>query len=346
MTLAGDLSNYLGRLWPQRKGCRVENIRRFTVGAAQETCRFDMIWGANGEQRQGLVMRREMPDAIIQTERRTEYAALRAFAASDVPVPEVFALEEDPAHLGAPFMIMEEIAGCESAPYLLDDPRYDPVRARMGHRKWQILGQIAGADPTALGLDTKLRNPGASDCWKVELDYWSDVLRTESREIEPASEAAIRWLEANPPPPPPRMVVVHGDFRTGNFLYTERGEIHAVLDWEMCHIGDPHEDIAWAMVSLWAGGRDDRPGRLIGTKDALKTYTAASGISVDPKALGWWRLFATIKAMAIWKSSGRIFADGKSDDPMMVRIGWLAVDAQRRETVRRLADAKGDPDDS
>ena len=340
MTLETDLAVYLGRHWPAPGGYSVQNLRRFTVGAAQETCRFDLVSPDPRLSRPGLVMRREMLNAIVRTERQTEYAALSAFAGSPVPVPAVYLIENDPAHLGAPFFIMQEIPGCESAPYLLDDPRYDPVRPRLGRRKWEILGQIAAANPQVLGLTKVLRAPAADVCWREELTRWSESLRADSLEIEPVSEAAIRWLSDNPPPAPERCVVVHGDFRSGNFLYNESGEIRAVLDWEMCHVGDPHEDIAWAMLSLWAGGREERPGRLIGTEEALSIYQAASGIRVDTRALRWWRLFATVKAMAIWKSSGKVYAQGLNEDPMMVRIGWLAVDAQRRETVRRLAEAR------
>ena len=55
---------------------------------------------------------------------------------------------------------------------------------------------------------------------------------------QPIARAAIRWLRRSPPPHPRRLSVVHGDYRTGNFLFDAEGRIRAILDWEMCHLGD------------------------------------------------------------------------------------------------------------
>ncbi|MFM8941505.1 MAG: phosphotransferase, partial [Phenylobacterium sp.] len=60
---------------------------------------------------------------------------------------------------------------------------------------------------------------------------WEKVLDEDQAEPLPITRAAIRWLRANPPPAARKIGVVHGDFRTGNFLYDRQGGIHGVLDW-------------------------------------------------------------------------------------------------------------------
>ena len=91
-----------------------------------------------------------------------------------------------------------------------------------------------------------LRAPGTPTCV-----LGGHVDRNEL-EPQPIIRAAIRWLRANPPPPPERVSVVHGDYRVGNFLYTKEG-IHGIVDWEMAHLGDPLEDLAWSFMELSLG---------------------------------------------------------------------------------------------
>ena len=59
-------------------------------------------------------------------------------------------------------------------------------------------------------------------------------------------------LRRTPPPPAQKISVVHGDYRTGNFLHDGDGVIRGILDWEMAHLGDPLEDLAWALDPLWS----------------------------------------------------------------------------------------------
>ena len=107
----------------------------------------------------------------------------------------------------------------------------------VAQRKWTILGEIARADAGALDLTSVMETPQLDACWLRELDHWEAIFDHDEAEPQPIARAAIRWLRANPPPPAQKLSVVHGDYRTGNFLFGEQGEIGGVLDWEMAHPG-------------------------------------------------------------------------------------------------------------
>ena len=72
--------------------------------------------------------------------------------------------------------------------------------------------------------------------------------------------------------------------------------LRVLLDWELSHLGDPVEDLAWCCVRSWRFGNDDLPVGGFGTVDALlAAYAAAGGATVDPAHHGWWEAFGTLK---------------------------------------------------
>jgi aminoglycoside phosphotransferase (APT) family kinase protein len=338
--LARDFARYVAYRLPEAGDVRVDEIRRIHGGASRETYRVRIGYSQAGEARQrGLILRRDPPGGLIETDRATEYQAYRAFAASEVPVPEALWLEEDSSWLERPFFVMEEVAGCESSPQALLLPPYAEHLARIGEQKWTILGAIARSDPKALGLGEHMDAVAPSDCWKRELGHWEHVLDEDELCPQPIGRAAIRWLRAHPPPPPDRTAVVHGDYRTGNFLVDPEGELRAVLDWEMVHLGDPLEDLAWSLNRIWCWARDDRPGGLLPRERAIELWEKSSGLRAEPGVLHWWELFSSVKGLGIWISSGKEFAQGRNHDPVLGFTAWWLPNSQDRailETMGKL----------
>jgi aminoglycoside phosphotransferase (APT) family kinase protein len=329
------IAAYLAAKMPDAADLAVTGLERIAGGASRETYRFVARWTHDGVPRERrMILRRDPPASLIATERRIEFAAYRAFHGSAVPVPEMLWLEEDPAHLDHPFFVAEEVAGFQASPQVLFSGAYDAVLPRLAERKWTILAEIARADPHTLGLTEVMGAPAPEDCWRRELGYWEAALDRDAAEPLPIVRAAIRWLRANPPPPAQKVSVVHGDYRTGNFLFDPAGEIHAVLDWEMAHLGDPLEDLAWGLNPVWCFGRGELAGGLCDKGTAIGAWEAASGLTADPAALHWWTLFNCVKGQAIWVGSARAFLDGGNREPIMVYPAWWLTNAQDRAILK------------
>ena len=328
------IAAYVAGKLPGAQDVVVTGLERISGGASRETYRFLLRWSQDGAARERrLILRRDPPASLIDTERRVEFEAYGAFAGSAVPVPEMLWLEEASDALDHPFFIAEEVSGFQAAPQLLFAGGYDAVLGRLAERKWTILGEIARADPRALGLDRWMPAPALDACWRRELDHWEAILDAQEAEPYPITRAAIRWLRANPPPPAQKLSVVHGDYRTGNFLYDGTGEIRGVLDWEMAHLGDPLEDLAWGFNPVWEFGRG-RAGGLAPQQDAIAIWERASGLRADPAALHWWTLFNCVKGQGIWVGSARAFLDGGNRDPIIIYSAWWLLNIQERAMLK------------
>jgi len=224
----------------------LKSISRIFGGASRETYRLSILNKDLIET--NLIYRRTQSSALIETDQLTEYSAYLAFQNSKVPVPKTIAIEESLDTLGAPFMVMEELGGVAASPF--DQEAYSPYEEKLGNQFWNILGEIVLKDIDDPNLASIPGMKSKEFCWKRELDHWVEVIRQDSYSVEPILEAAIRELYRNHPKDSAKRCLVHGDYRNGNFLSKE-GVLVGILDWEMAHIGDPLEDLAWAMSPIW-----------------------------------------------------------------------------------------------
>ncbi len=317
----------------------VSALSRIPGGASRETYRFRACYTRNGESvERSLILRRDPPASLIETERSTEFRAYEAFYKLGLPVPEPIALELEGAALARPFFIMEEVTGCSVASIIAPDP-YGAHRERIGEQFFTTLGRIAGADPYALGLGDFDGAQERDRCWSHEVTRWEKVIDEDEREPQPIARAAIRWLKRNPPPAAQKICVVHGDYRTGNFLFDADGNIRAILDWEMAHLGDPLEDLGWAMDPLWSHGDPSRPAATVTRESAIAIWEKASGLRADPKALNWWEIFASLKGLAIWISAAREYAEGRNTDPVNAFSGWFCLSFHNNVLAQKLGAA-------
>jgi aminoglycoside phosphotransferase (APT) family kinase protein len=339
LTVLGDrLAACLRSRWPHVDGLEVSDVQQIPGGASRETYRLKLSYRADGrEVQRGVILRRDPPTSLIDTERALEYRTYAAVYPTEVPVPEPLILEEDPKHLDHAFSLMAEIPGCETSIAMFATPHYAALREKIGRAKWTIMGKLAALDVQALGADQFMEVPTTDECALREVAYWESVIDADALLPQPIAKAAIRWLRRNHPPPAKKLALVHGDFRSGNFLYDSQGEIRGVLDWEMAHLGDPLEDLAWSLDPLWGWPERRLAGGLLPRETAIGIWEAASGIPVDRDAFRWWQVFASVKAVAIWISSTEDFAHGASKEPILGVAGWVMTDRQNRILVDRLS---------
>jgi aminoglycoside phosphotransferase (APT) family kinase protein len=339
LTVIGDrLAAYLRERWPHAEALEVSDVHQIPGGASRETFRLKLRYRSDARDvRRGVILRRDPPTSLIDTERALEYRTYAAVYPTEVPVPEPLVLEEDPRYLDRAFSLMAEIPGCETSIALFATPHYSPMREKIGQAKWTIMGKLAALDVEVLGANEFMEVPTRERCALRELDYWESVIDKDAMLPQPIAKAAIRWLRRNPPPAAQKLALVHGDFRSGNFLYDTNGDIRGVLDWEMAHIGDPLEDLAWSLDPLWGWPERRLAGGLLPRETALSIWQAASGMEIDRAEFRWWQIFASVKAVAIWISSTEDFAHGASKEPILGVAGWIMTDRQNRILVDRLS---------
>ena len=342
--MSGDLPEQLAIYLRDKLGAAdlaVSDLARIPGGASRETYRFRARYSDGRKIRErALILRRDPTASLIETERTTEFRAYQAFFKLGLPVPEPIALELEGGALERPFFIMEEIQNCEVASILAGDP-YGAHRQKIGEQFWRNLGRIAGADPQAIGLGDLEGAHDTSACWQHEVDRWEKVIREDALEPQPIAHATIRWLKRNPPPPAKRIAVVHGDYRTGNFLFDQNGDIRAILDWEMAHLGDPLEDIGWAADPLWSHGDPSHPAGGIAREDGLRLWEEESGMTIDRAALKWWEVFASLKGLAIWISAAREYTEGRNTDAVNAFSGWYCLAFHNQVLAERLGKEVG-----
>ena len=335
--LVTKLVTYLEYRLPQAEQIQIESLQRIHGGASRETYRFNLLYTTGeGPVDEPLILRLDPEQSLVETEHASEFHAYSAFYPTDIPVPEPVWLEEDKKWLGNSFFVMRQITGCKSEREPMAEPPFLDVREKIGEHYTRILGRISRTDPVAVGLLEKMEAPKPEECWSRELDYWEGMIDKDELEPHPIARAAIRWLRKNPPPPAQKIAVVHGDYRLGNFLYDGAGTIHAILDWEMCHLGDPIEDLTWGMNPLWTFTEQDKVGTMIQREKFLSIWEEESGLHVDPHALHWWEVFTGVKALSIWIDASKKFVDKTNTDLILGHTGWIAPDVQSLIIVNKM----------
>ena len=296
------------------------SFERVFGGASRETFRV-LVEDETGSEEK-LILRRTQESSLIETSQSTEYLAYCAYQGTSVPVPAMIDINEDEEALGAPFMLMKQLDGAAASPFTPD--AYSPHEKELGQQFWSILGEIAKKDIKDDFIN-QFDSPTEDPCWKKELDKWVKVIKEDSISIEPILEAGIRKLYKKPPKEPSKKSLVHGDYRNGNFLFNEN-KITGILDWEMAHIGDPLEDLGWALSPIWSWQDPSKPAYLIDRQASLSVWESSSGLAIDKNDLKWWELFACVKGMAIWISAGNEFKTGKNVDPINLFSPWIPGD--------------------
>jgi aminoglycoside phosphotransferase (APT) family kinase protein len=254
--------------------------------------------------------------------------ALQSMAKSRVPVPGLVSYSQQGANIGFPFFVSEHVAGDVAAPWLGSG-------ATEAHRRGiviqflNILAELHTIDWQHLPLAELLAKiPSGERIERAPLTAWRELVSRPLARYYPLLDWAGLWLHENCPTPP-RMTIVHGDYRVGNFL-EENGNITAILDWELTHIGDPHEDLGWALVPTFNGGSRKLYG-VMERSEVIDRYQNKSGITLSPRSLAYYEAFALYQMAAIQICGIHAFEVANFNDMRMA-----AMSTQMASIVRAL----------
>nr|WP_085980871.1 phosphotransferase family protein [Mycolicibacterium chubuense] len=282
----------------------VDNLQRLTGGASRTTWAFDAL---ETRGRRALILRTGSPDEVhasMELEARVQQRA----AVAGAPVPHIVGADNSPEALGNPYLICDAIAG-ETIVRRIFRGLDDAARARLLEQCAAALAAIHRADPDGIGLSTLDELAG----WRTRLDEMADTTAT--------FEWAFRRLGDRRPDPSP-LCLVHGDFRMGNLIVDQSG-LAAVLDWELTHIGDRYEDLAWFCVRAWRFGAPESLGAGgLGSVEAfLCAYERASGTTLDRDAFRWWLTVATLRWGVICRHQAERHLSGETRSVELAAIG-------------------------
>jgi aminoglycoside phosphotransferase (APT) family kinase protein len=248
-----------------------------------------------------------------------EFRLLQAMHRRGAPVPKVYwtCLERD--LLGGPFYLMDRIEG-ETIPrrILRSDALLDG-RAKLPEQLGRAIARIHAADLVADELEWLPGPPAGQSSPQSQVAQIRAGIDLHPEPL-PATELAFRFLEQNMPDERDR-TLVHGDFRMGNIIVGAEG-LRAVLDWELAHVGDPHEDLAWMCTKTWRFGQVDQPVGGVGQREPFyRAYEAESGRKLDRAALRYWELLCSAKVVCVWILQVRAYLTGTNPSVEQAAIG-------------------------
>jgi aminoglycoside phosphotransferase (APT) family kinase protein len=291
------------------------------------------------------VLRRPPLHGVIQSahDMAREHRIMAALAGSGVPVPPVVGHESDAAVTGAEFYVMDFVAGpVYRSPEMVEATTDPPLRERISQSMVDTLVDLHAVDPDAVGLG----DLGRREDWCArQLRRWRRQWEHVATRDLPAFEEVHERLGADIPAQRDAGIV-HGDYRLDNVILTEEGAVAAVVDWELCTLGDPLADLG-ILGAYWVDADDDvrslpqaathLPG-FATRAEVVARYAERSGRDVSQfdyyLALAYWRLAAILEGVYARFSTGAYGGSGTVDvDAMPQRVEDL-VDAALAATGR------------
>ena len=317
---------------------KIDDARWLSGGASKLQMAFELEWNRPGVgfEKTAMVLRMEPAESIVETSRLREFQLIKAFEGV-VPVPPVFWCDSEGEYLPYPALIygfapgVTKPSNASSGVSGLGMSMPADLRVKLIPQFVDHLVRIHNHDFSQADLSAfDVPSIGTTQCAEWGLNWWERVWEEDCDEDAPIMRVAMAWLRRNMPVLD-RASVVHSDYRTGNFLFTEHDtKISAWLDWELGRIGDRHQDIAWttsrAFSSLAEDGKTFLACGLCPIDELLARYQEQSGLTVDPERLRYYRIFNNYQiVVTALASSYRVVRLGKTHQDVL--IAWIEAAA-------------------
>lgn len=332
---------------------RVSDWLQSSIEGVTPPFRFDLIAGGRSNltfavtdaRGNRFVLRRPPLGHVLATahDMAREHRIIAAVGRTSVPVPRALGLCTDESVNGAPFYVMSFVDGvvldsAEKAALLAPALRHEASMHLI-----DVLADLHAVDIDAVGLGDLARREGYIE---RQLKRWSTQWENSKTRELPAIDEVHRRL-AERIPPQQGVVIAHGDFRFGNCLTDVRtGRIAAVLDWELCTLGDPLADVGYLGV-YWSDGpssalraNDPTPaGGFALYSDLVERYADRTGRDVGAidyyVAFSCWRLAVISEGVYARYLHGAMGAQAGIDLKTM-KLGPEGLAERALEAVRRL----------
>jgi hypothetical protein len=198
---------------------------------------------------------------------------------------------------------------------ILREPGFAGARAA-------LTGQLAGFMAGLHGIDVA-SVPGLPEPDALE---FVDGMYAEVDDVSPTFDAALRWLHRHRPSGGGR-AIVHGDLRLGNVIVGPEG-LRAVIDWELVHVGDPVEDLAWVCVKAWRFGAEPEVAGVGTVDELLSAYGAAGGVPVERRTFEWWLVEKTLQWGVICMKQAAAHLTGADRSVELAAIGRRVAEVE------------------
>ncbi|MBL0916406.1 MAG: phosphotransferase family protein [Sphingopyxis sp.] len=308
------LTNFMSRVSGPGE---LSDLGRLSGGANMESWAFD--WAGAG-----YVLRRA-PSADYMAGRpyghADEAALVMAAHAAGVKAPEVVGVLADSDGMGTGYVMRRVVAEVSPAKILANPP--PSLLSDLGRELARIHAIPRDTIPAAIPLmDTA---EALAELKARFLSYGGD---------RPAIALAVKWCEDHLPAPADP-VLVHGDYRMGNIMVDADG-LAVVLDWELAHRGDAHEDLAFGCMTVWRFGRLDKPAFGVGSlEDYFAAYESAGGAKVDPDRFRFWLVYRTLWWALGCLQMGQAWRSGADTTVERVVVGRRTAE-QELDLIRLL----------
>ncbi|MGG1677185.1 phosphotransferase family protein [Neobacillus sp. NRS-1170] len=335
-SLQDSLCHYLQKKLFSGKQVVIEDFQQASAGWSDDTFILSL---KIGQQRKGLVIRKLKKTGLLAVERNLskQYQLLKILGeSSDLPVPKVYLLEEDPNIIGGEFMVMEKIEGVSYVPWSKEGQAF----LLKASSEKEIPKQFADY---LISLHTlNLQQIGLDEVFEVPSDgtgYIDRILAEITEQYlkykiiyDPVMTDALEWLKKHRPVAQ-RLSLLHGDYRTGNMLYKDK-RITGILDWELAEIGDPLMDVAYICAKA---NRMESPllCYLLDKDWFLDYYSEKTGLTVNQKTLHYFEVLHQVRFLLISLSAAHMFVNKNTSDLRMGRQGfrWTLMRNLLAETI-------------
>ena len=317
----------------------ISNTRWLGGGASKLQMAFDLEWNGfdlGARRKTALVLRMEPPASIVETSRWREFEMLKLMRGV-VPVPECYWVDAEGAYLPHPGLIYGMAEGV-TKPSTRPLQQVSGIGTNFGPELRKILATqfidhmaaVHTVSPERISTLTSFAPAlvGSATSIVRQVHWWRRVWEEDRPEAVPLVEVAANWLIANAPPLD-HVSPVHGDFRAGNFLYSEETQrITAWLDWELSVLGDRHQDLAWTTGGHFGHYAEDDTtflaSGLLPADELFARYEKASGLVVDPVRLKYFRVYNDFASCVhMLATAWRVAHHAKTHQD--VDVAWLAM---------------------